>query len=467
MKRNYLTIWFALAVVLTGCGGKDDPAPGPGPAPTPDTPAAEKFEIGQVLPAWEDGYLDIHSINGGRGEAFYYIFPDGTTMLIDAAGAPPEELYDYGEDSHGVTSKPSVNINSGKVIVNYIQHFAPSVAGGKLDYFVTSHYHGDHIGSWRSEYNKYGWTALDKDGNKQSSVNLSNGGFLLNGIAEVGMSIPIVKVLDRGGWSNPPSVEYSTVASNDYYKRYQLYLNFLDYSKRKYGTVRETIQVGQTDQIVLKHTPGQYTTFKVRNIAAGGYVWTGSGTSSKTEFPSAADLLKNKSSYNLGENHLSCAHLLQYGNFDMFTGGDIQFNDATKYPWKHVEKAMAGALKKVEVMKASHHSTANTNSKELLTVLKPDIYIAGVWRTVQPNPATLSRVFAANPNTRVFTTNLDPSNVTTLKAAGIDPATFGSTGGHVVVRVGKEGKKYWVLVLDDSNEQYRITKKLGPFTCGL
>ncbi len=464
MKRKFLLIWTSLAVVLSGCGGKDDPAPGPIIPPTPETPDAEKFEVGQVMPAWAEGYMDIHSINGGRGEAFYYIFPDGTTMLVDAAGAPPNELYDYGSDAAGVASKPNVNENSGKVIVNYIKHFAPSVAGGKLDYFVSSHYHGDHIGSWRADYNKFGWTPYDKDGNPVSSINLTSGGFLLNGIAEVGLSIPIVKVLDRGDWKTPPSSEYGTDSGN---KRYQLYLNFLDFAKRKQGTVRETIQVGHTDQIVLKHDASKYTSFRVRNVAAGGYVWTGNGTSSTTDFPSADELLKNQSTYNLGENHLSCVLLLQYGNFDMFTGGDVQYNDATKYPWKHVEKKMASVLKKVEVMKASHHSTANTNSKELLTVLKPDIYIAGVWRTVQPNPATLKRVFEANSSTKVFTTNLDPSNVTTLKANGIDPATFGCTGGHVVIRVGDGGKKYWVLILDDSNEQYRISKKIGPFTCSI
>ena len=50
---------------------------------------------GQTLPHWQPGYLDIHGINGGRGEAFYFIFPDGTTMLVDAAGAPQSE---YGYD---------------------------------------------------------------------------------------------------------------------------------------------------------------------------------------------------------------------------------------------------------------------------------------------------------------------------------------------------------------------------------
>ena len=248
MKRKALICMAFSAVVLTGCGGKDDPAPGPIIPPASETPAAEKFDIGSALPAWEEGYLDIHCINGGRGEAFYYILPDGTTMLIDAAGAPPNELTSYDSDSPGVASRPSVNINSGKVIVNYIKHCAPSVAGGKLDYFVSSHYHGDHIGSWRSDYNKYGWTPYDKNGSPVSSINLNDGGFLLNGLAEVGLAIPIVKVLDRGDWDKPASEEYGTDSGN---KRYQLYLNFLDYAKRKHGTVRETFKVGTTAQLIL------------------------------------------------------------------------------------------------------------------------------------------------------------------------------------------------------------------------
>ena len=115
-------------------------------------------------------------------------------------------------------------------------------------------------------------------------------------------------------------------------------------------------------------------------------------------------------------------------------------------------------------MKASHHSTANTNSAELLGVLKPDFYIAGVWRDVQPNPATLQRVYDANPSVRIFATNLAASNVATLNAAGINPANFATTGGHVVTRVLPEGRKYYIYVLDDSNEQYKVKSKFGPFT---
>ena len=461
MRKNLLTAAL-LAAVLFGCEEPYTP-PTPGGKTEPETldPAID-VKVGDVLPAWQEGYLDIHSINGGRGEAFYYIFPDGTTMLCDAAGAPPAELHDYGSDSQGVPSKPSVSVGSGAVIVNYIKHFAPDVAGGRLDYFMSSHYHGDHIGSWRDNYATFGWTPFDKDGNKVSAVNLNAGGFLLNGIAEVGLSIPIDKVLDRGDWASRPSTDYYDAGGK---KRYQLYINYLDYAKRNQGTVRETLQIGHEDQIVLKHEPSKYTTFGLRTIAAGGDIWTGSGTSVNTTYvPSTEECAKNHVEWAISENIFSCVFMLRYGNFDFFSGGDIQYSGKSSYSWKDIEKPISKVVKKVEGMKASHHSTANTNGAELLSVLKPDFYIAGVWRDVQPNPATLQRVYDANPSVRIFATNLAASNVATLNAAGINPANFATTGGHVVTRVLPEGRKYYIYVLDDSNEQYKVKSKFGPFT---
>jgi len=44
---------------------------------------------GQPLPAWQEGYLDIHHINTGHGDAAFYIFPDGTTMLLDVGEMDP------------------------------------------------------------------------------------------------------------------------------------------------------------------------------------------------------------------------------------------------------------------------------------------------------------------------------------------------------------------------------------------
>ncbi|MCZ6693934.1 MAG: hypothetical protein O6939_08525, partial [Bacteroidetes bacterium] len=41
-------------------------------------------EPDDVLPRWQDGYMDIHHINTGMGDCTFFVFPDGTTMLFDA-----------------------------------------------------------------------------------------------------------------------------------------------------------------------------------------------------------------------------------------------------------------------------------------------------------------------------------------------------------------------------------------------
>jgi hypothetical protein len=49
------------------------------------------FRHGDVLPAWVPGTLDIHQIVTGRGNAAFMMFPDGTTLLLDAGDAGDTE----------------------------------------------------------------------------------------------------------------------------------------------------------------------------------------------------------------------------------------------------------------------------------------------------------------------------------------------------------------------------------------
>ena len=46
-------------------------------------------QINQKLSPWTEGMLDLHHINTGRGDAAFHIFPDGTTMLLDAGELDP------------------------------------------------------------------------------------------------------------------------------------------------------------------------------------------------------------------------------------------------------------------------------------------------------------------------------------------------------------------------------------------
>ena len=379
-------------------------------------------------------------------------------MLVDAAGGLDFEI--EGEDGSGIYSRPSQKYSSGNVIVRYLQHFSPGQAGGKIDYFMVSHYHSDHMGAYTKSFAKYGWRVVDRNGTITPAINLDAGGFLLNGLPEVGINFPIVKLIDRGEWNDRASNVWASGPG-----RRQNYENFIDWTKRANGTVREKLAIGHTDQIVLKHTPSKYQNFSVRGIAAGGDIWTGSGTSVNTTYvPSAAECLANIDEWDINENIFSCVFTLKYGKFDWFSGGDIQYNGYGTYSWKDIEKPISKVVGKVEAMKANHHSTSNTNSTALLKALKPDCYVIGVWTKNQPNPATIKRVYTASPSVNIFATNMAESIVASLKSNGIDPANFCATSGHVVLRVLPGGEQYYVYVLDDSDFEYRVKSVFGPFT---
>ena len=85
--RKFLLTLPLVALLTVGCGGGNGTGEmpweedlKPTPTPTPGTDGA----VGNVLPDWEEGYLDIHFINSGRGECAFYILPDGTTLIVDA-----------------------------------------------------------------------------------------------------------------------------------------------------------------------------------------------------------------------------------------------------------------------------------------------------------------------------------------------------------------------------------------------
>ncbi len=123
--------------------------------------------VGDPLPAWTPGTLDIHQIQTGRGNATYLILPDGRTLLIDAGGVP---------DRPGpqlAPARPNGSQPPGEWIARYIEQFAPSHPA-VLDYALITHYHDDHMGA----------------------------------LATVAARIPIARLIDRGG---PPPLGYPDI----------------------------------------------------------------------------------------------------------------------------------------------------------------------------------------------------------------------------------------------------------------
>ncbi len=424
------TIWIKLLlfIFLFSCskvgdsGGRTNNGNGNEPTPTDSL-------VGKVLPDWEEGYLDIHAINTGRGECTFFIFPDGTTMMVDASSSLISPTHEYPPPPR----KPNDKISSGKAISNYIKHFLPD-DNQKLNYIVISHFHPDHMG-----------------GESSSMPPGPDGSFTMNGVTEIGVEIPFDVIIDRGhpDYDYPKDMKSTALIAN--------YLKFIDWAKSAYNASAEQFKVGSDDQIALKESPSKYDNFKVRNIAVNGKVWTGSGTEWTSEFPTD---LGELNAANPNENIFSDVFELSYGAFDYFSGGDIQYNGRSQYPWKDIEAPISKVVSKVEVMKANHHGTSNANSTALLAKLRPDVVVAQPWRDVQPNPATVERFFEANSACKIFLTNLDPANRQRL---GSNAAKLMSTHGHIVVRVAPGGSTYKVYVLDDTNEKYEVKGVFGPY----
>jgi len=425
MMKKINWIAFLTIFLLVGCsksGNGDKPKDENGN----ETPDHEL--IGQVLPDWEEGYLDIHAINTGRGESTLLIFPDGTTMLIDAASS----LISPNHEVPPVAQKPNINVAPGLTITNYARHFIKS-ASNKLNYMLLTHFDHDHIGGIDD--------TLPMD---------PTGTFRMGGFAEVGAKLPVDKIIDRAY----PTYDFPRNLTGA--PRIANYISFLEWTKSARGTEVEQFVVGRNDQIVLTENPSKYPNFKVQNIVGNGVVWTGIETGTRNTFPSAGELVAASAS----ENIFSLGFEVSYGKFDYFTAGDLQYNGRSTHPWKDIEAPVAAVVSEVDVMKGNHHATLHCNGTAILSSLKPETMVIHTWRDVQPNPETISRMFNTNPTMQVFTTNLTSPNRTRL---GADYNKLKATQGHIVVRVSPGGEEYYVYVLDDNNQDYKVTDVFGPY----
>ncbi len=425
MIKNKIWAVPFLMICFFSCGKNNGSAqnPGPGGGATPDS------AIGKVLSDWKEGYMDIHAINTGRGESTLYILPDGTTMLIDAASS----LLSESDPIPPTSPKPNGSITAGQVITNYINYFIKATGNSKLNYMMLSHFHPDHMGSY------------------VSTLPLASAGtFRMTGITEIGAKIPFDKIIDRGypDYNFPTNTASTALMSN--------YIKFINWAKTAYNATAEQIDVGKADQIVLKKNPSKYTNFQVRNIAGNGRVWLGTGNGSINTLPEASVLV----AADADENILSIGLEMSYGKFNYFCGGDLQYNGKSTYAWKDIETPIAIVMNQVDAMKANHHGTGNCNGAVFLNKLAAQTVLIHPWRDVQPNPETIGRFYDANIGCNIFSTNMTNPNKVRLSEY---ISKIKSMQGHIVLRVHPGGDKYTVYILDDSNEQYKVTDVYGPY----
>jgi beta-lactamase superfamily II metal-dependent hydrolase len=365
--------------------------------------------VGERLPKWTAGTLDIHQINTGRGNAALLMLPDGTTLLVDAGdgGNPPPR---------GTSPRPDGSRPTGEWIARY----ARAMGATAIDYGFLTHFHDDHM----------------------------------NALVDVAARIPIRTMLDRG-WPDYayPSADHAELSDPDF-------LRYRDWLKS--GGVRgERLQPGRNDQIVLKVHRNEYPQFEVRNIAANGEVWTGVASETRRQHPPLAGL--DRADWPT-ENMCSQGIRLSYGKFDYYTGGDIPGIPRPGYPaWQDMETPVARAVGPVEVAVLDHHGNRDSTNAFLVAALRPRVWIVPVWSSDHPGHDVLDRMYSTRlyPGPRdVFATNMLESNKLVIGPL-LDRLL--SSQGHIVVRVAPGGGSYQVIILDDAAESYVVKAVHGPY----
>jgi len=383
--------------------------------------------IGERLPAWRPGTLDIHQLAMGRGNAALLILPDSTTLLIDAGAA--------GDGIAETDPHPDASRSPGAWIARYVQRHAPT-ADGALDYALITHFHPDHFGH-------AGGTPLDPSGT-----------YHLSGITEVGTLLPIRTLIDRGwpDYSYPAPLTDSSVAS---------YRRFLDLQRHR-GLTVERLRVGAADQIRLRRHPEVYPAFEIRNIIANGEVWAGSGSASLPLFPALSSIPRADWP---SENMCSLGIRLTFGAFRYFTGGDLPGTPDPGFPvWHGVEAAVASAVGPVTVQVVNQHGSMGEASEPFLRTLAAPVLIIPSWAPSHPAPDVLKRLVNSRlPPARrwIYVTDLRPSARTVI---GPRSQAVAGPPGHIVVRVDQGGSRYWVIVVDNTDESDRVLDLDGPFT---
>lgn len=363
--------------------------------------------VGEVLPAWTAGSLDIHQIATGRGNAALMMLPDGTTLLLDAGDSV---------NVPGLTARPDASRSAGQWIARYVRQMLRG-RDARLDYALFTHYHPDHVAA-------FGAVAGD---------------------------IPIDTVIDRGSRYLPPA------ANDGVFATYRSVLT--THAPRMQRLVAEA---GSPRQLVLRHGSAP-APFEARIVSVNDRVWTGKGDVSKVRFPALAAIPVAEDRPT--ENMCSVTLRIKYGAFDFFTGGDQPgYPNPGAAAWHDVETDVAKAIGPTDVHVVNHHGSIEVANPFWLKTLSSHVMILPAWSTTHPSPDVLKRLLATRvyPGERdIFVTSLRPETKATI---GPRAGQVASDEGHVVVRVEPGGSRYWVIVLDDSAETYRVRSVHGPYT---
>lgn len=392
------------------------------------------------LPAWTEGYLDIHHISTGRGNATYIVMPDGTSLLIDA-GETDQDFVNAVAPLKPFPPLPNAEHAAGYWIADYIRQFAPRGRPVVLDFALLTHFHADHMGRLLP-----------------SSPLSSTGAYRLTGITEVAELIPIRTLIDRAAPDYVTPVDLRTCHENANKQTLANYLKMVDY-RRMHNQAVTGLRAGALDQIHLGR-PKLFPDFHVRNVASSGLIWTGRGQETQQYIP--AGVIKD---CHFDENPFSNVIKLIYGEFSYYSGGDIPgIPNYTQPWWRDIETPVAAVVGRVSVMTLDHHGNRDSVNGNLLRALQPRVVVQQNWLSAQPGEEVVVRLASQEfyPGPRdVFATGMAPE--TRVAIGPLMDQIYRSYHGHVVVRVAPGGATYDVFILNDEDEARKIVARFGPY----
>lgn len=403
---------------------------------------------GQPLSTWQKGWLDIHHINTGRGSSAFFIFPDATTMLIDAGELSPMDKRTFTARNAPIT--PDSSKKPYEWIAHYIKQVIPVKTKPSIDYALITHFHDDHFGAWYP-----------------NAPMSSSGKYVLTGITGVDELLPIGVLIDRGYPNYNYPYDMRLLANQQgggeikFGETMRNYFTFLDQRKAK-GMQAAGLKAGSRSQISLLHDPKLYPSFYIQNLKANEKVWTGKDSSVTSHFPPVDTA--NKQTWP-DENSLSLALILHYGPFTYYTGGDNPGNIFPgDNPLRDVETPMAKVTGEVDIATMDHHGNRDAVNEYQVKTLKPRIWIGQTWSSDHPGHEVLVRATTPhlyNGPRDLFATNMLEAN--RLVIGPLIDRSYKSQQGHIVVRVMPEGENYYVIILDDSRANIPVKAVFGPY----